>query len=150
MDPSYHPGSRAGSAVPAPSSATLRSASPMPHATDCHRFYTDPVNPPRLGSRQKNHREAIRNASAAPSWTQPPRRRVWDMIVFGFELQMLQCAAALWTHAINGSPHAIRRLHLETLHEVVQGFLVSEASICFQALYKRRLPTRHPGCMLLH
>jgi hypothetical protein len=49
-------------------------------------------------------------ASASPP-AQP--RRVWDAIVFGFELPML-------------------RLHMKTLDALVDGFLVTESTICFQ------------------
>ena len=40
-------------------------------------------------------------------------RKVWSAIVFGFELEML-------------------RLHLATLSDAVDGFLVTEADTCFQ------------------
>jgi hypothetical protein len=53
------------------------------------------------------------NQSTITGAERPIRRRVWDMIVFGFELDML-------------------RLHMLTLDASVDGFLVSEATVCFQ------------------
>ena len=80
----------------------------------CETFYRTRIDPPRVKSRLTAFRAGVANASAA-GWHRPPRarRRVWDLIVFGFELRMLE-------------------LHLETLAPEVAGFLVSEASVCFQ------------------
>jgi hypothetical protein len=46
------------------------------------------------------------------------RRRVWDCIVFGFELPMLL-------------------LHMRTLEAVVDGFLVTESTTCFQTAMEK-------------
>ena len=48
-----------------------------------------------------------------PTGRVPRRRQIWDAIVFGFELPMLQ-------------------LHMRTLFSSVAGFLVTESDSCFQ------------------
>ena len=80
----------------------------------CEPFWRHRIDAPKVKSRRDAFRGGIANASAA-GWAHPTRanRRVWDLIVFGFELRMLE-------------------LHLETLAPEVDGFLVSEASVCFQ------------------
>ena len=48
-----------------------------------------------------------------------PSRRVWDLIVFGFEMDML-------------------RLHMRVLESIVAGFLVTESTRCFQTRKEKR------------
>ena len=57
--------------------------------------------------------KAFANMTALAAVQRPILRRVWNMVVFGFEMDML-------------------RLHMQTLDGAVDGFLVTESTLCFQ------------------
>mmetsp|Transcript_44222 Transcript_44222/g.96481 ORF Transcript_44222/g.96481 Transcript_44222/m.96481 type:complete len:410 (-) Transcript_44222:456-1685(-) len=74
---------------------------------DCAPFLSS-ISPPRVPHTAALFKQAVDKASKH-SFSQP-QRRVWDLIIFGYELDILQ-------------------LHMQVLYPHVAGFLVSEASI---------------------
>ena len=72
------------------------------------------VKPPAAAGARKAYERDRSLARAAPM-----RRRIFDLILFGHEMDML-------------------RLHMRTLEQVVDAFLVAEASTCFQTATKKR------------
>eukprot|EP00965_Chrysotila_dentata_P085020 2806780-Pleurochrysis_carterae.AAC.1 len=74
---------------------------------ECDSFLKS-ISPPAFKLRAKNFMRFRNRTLAKPEFQ--PERRVWDLIIFGYELEILQ-------------------LHMRVLHPHVAGFLVSEASI---------------------
>ena len=86
----------------------MYSTATSPAASSCSSSF-EQLTPPKLQSKRARFADAVHNSTAEVQ----PARSVWDLIVFGFELEML-------------------KLHMRVLHPVVAGFLVTEASIRFQ------------------
>jgi hypothetical protein len=82
----------------------------------CSRFFADRLRQPRTESHNQTYHLALASAATRSA---PRTRRIWDAIVFGFELPML-------------------RLHMRTLFSSVAGFLVTEADGCFQTRQSKR------------
>ena len=74
------------------------------NCTALHGMLTPPANP---RARQRFRRAVALNRA------QQPVRKIWDCILFGFEMPLLL-------------------LHMQTLEAVVDGFLVTESTTCFQ------------------
>lgn len=98
------------------SSPTVPPAVPMARSASCQRFMDQNINQPRYAPRKARYLQAMAQAAQRPK---PTKRKVWDGIVFGFELPMLQ-------------------LHMQTLFSTVAGFLVTEADSCFQTRKSKR------------
>jgi len=92
-----------------------KGVNPMVHTSDCTTALGN-VNPPLVGPKATRFKASIRNVSAVAAET--TSRGIWDLVVFGFEIEML-------------------RLHMHTLHPVVAGFLVSESSVRFQTMLSK-------------
>ena len=101
---------------PPPSPPPAPSPPPFMRSAACAAFFKEHVKAPHMANRKERFHLALASAAARPN---PRPRRVWDAIVFGFELPML-------------------RLHMDTLFSSVAGFLVIEADGCFQTKQDKR------------